>query len=132
MAPTANQTMRAVWRLRTGRSSGSSSSSPVGCSLLSPTTADSRRRSGLIDIDGSPNRHHWIKALDVFVAHAHAAVAHRSSDCFWMVGSMNAIAIAELETTGSHHAHISACSSAIGWHNDVSIHDNLLSFDPST
>src|SRR5438105_3366319 len=128
----ANQTMRAVCRLRTGRSSGSSSSSPVGCSLLSPTTADSRRLSGLIDVNGSANCHHWVEALDVFVAQAHATVAHRMPDGFGMVSTMNAIAVAEIEAAGSEDAHVSACGSAIWWHDDVSIHDNLLSFDPST
>ena len=43
--PTTAQTILVVWRFRTGRSSGSSSSSPVGWSLRLPTTADSKHLS---------------------------------------------------------------------------------------
>src|SRR5690349_18625481 len=116
----ANQTMRAVWRLRTGRSSGSSSSSPVGCPLLSATTADAKGFSGLIDVYGSANRHHRVEALNVFVAHAHATVAHRLPDSFGMVSTMNTIAIPELEATGSEDAHVSSCSGAVRRHNNIS------------
>src|SRR5437763_11951918 len=93
-AQTANHTTRAVCLLRTGRSSGSSSSSPVGCPLRSPTTADSKRLS--IDVDGSPNRDHRIKALDILVAHTNTPVTHGLADCLRVVGAVDAIAVAEL------------------------------------
>src|SRR4051812_29060192 len=85
----------------------------------------------LIDVNRSPNRDHRIEFLDVFVAHADAAVADRLPDGFGVIGAMDTVTVAELEPAGSQHAHVPARGSAVGRNDDVAIRDNLLAFDPS-
>ena len=104
----------------------------MGRSRLSLTTADSKRLSDLIDVNRSSDRDHRIEALDVLVAHAHAAVAHGLPDCLGVIRAVDAVAIAKLETARSQHAHVSPGGSAVRWNDDVAIHDDLLSFDAST
>src|SRR5256714_12386640 len=88
--------------------------------------------SDLIDVDGSPDRDHRVESLDVFIAHTHATVADGLSDGFRMVSSMNAIAVSQFEAAGTEASHISARGGGVGRHNCVCVHDDLLSFDPST
>ena len=100
--------------------------------MIPPLSYDSRLQAALIDVDRGPDRDHRVQALDVLVAHAHAAMAHGLPDGFGVISTVDSIAVAQLETARSHHAHVPARGCPVRRNDDVPIHDDLLSFDAPT
>src|SRR4029077_5659722 len=99
---------------------------------IPPLSYDSRLQAALIDVDRGPDRDHRVKALDILVAHAHAAMAHGLPDRFGVISTVDPIAVAELETARSQHAHIPAGGGSVWRNNNVPIHNDLLSFNAPT
>src|SRR4051812_22742029 len=120
--------MRVVCRFLTGSSSGSSSSSPVGCRRSPWSAPVTKVRSYLIDVDRRSYRDHRIELLDVLVPHAHAAVAHGTPDRLRRVRSVNSVAVAKLESPRTENTHVPPGSGSV-WRNDnVAVGDDLMTF----
>src|SRR6185369_14301890 len=58
------------------------------------TVLEAKLSQALIDVDRSPHRHHVVELLDVGVAQADAAVAHRATDGVRLVGPVERVAVA--------------------------------------
>src|SRR5450759_112338 len=59
-------------------------------------------------------------------------MTHGLPDRFGLIGPVDSVAVAELETARSQHSHVPAGGGAVRRNDDVPIHDDLLSFDAPT
>src|SRR5688500_9106162 len=86
----------------------------------------------LIDVDWSSNRDHRVEALDILVAHAHAAMADGLADRLGLVRPVNCVAVAHLEAACPEHSHVAAGGRSERRNDDIAAADYLASFGAAT
>src|SRR5688500_8187782 len=79
----------------------------------------------LIDVDWSSDGDHRVEALDILVAHAHAAMADGLSDRLGFVRPVNRVAVTHLEPPCAQHPHVAAGRRPERRDDDIAAADDL-------
>ena len=79
-----------------------------------------------VDVDRRSDLHHGIQSVDVLVPESHAAMANRMANTGRIVGSMNAVAVAEVEPVSAEHALVFTLIGAERRDHDIAASNDLV------